>query len=102
VKLFISDKCLGLVESLAETYPQDRWQRCLVHFYRNIFTYVPKGKVKDVAYMLKAIHAQEDRAAAQVKAGSVAEKLKRMRLAKAAEILEAGVDETLSYTYFPH
>jgi putative transposase len=102
VKLFISDKCLGLVESLAETYPQARWQRCMVHFYRNIFTYVPKGKVKDVAYMLKAIHAQEDRHAAQAKARSVAEKLRKMRLSKAAELLEAGVDETLSYTFFPH
>ena len=43
VKLLISDKCLGLVESLAETFPQARWQRCMGHFYRNIFTYAPKG-----------------------------------------------------------
>ena len=64
VRLVVSDKCLGLVESLADFYPQAQWQRCVVHFYRNVFTAVPKGRVKEVAAMLKAIHAQEDRQAA--------------------------------------
>jgi len=68
VKLFVTDKCLGLVESLAEFYPGAAWQRCVVHFYRNVFTVVPAGKVKEVAAMLKAIHAQEDRASAEQKA----------------------------------
>jgi putative transposase len=36
VKLFVSDKCLGLVENLAEFYPEAPWQRCVVHFYRNM------------------------------------------------------------------
>jgi len=67
-ELFISDKCLGLIESLAEYYPDAQWQRCMVHFYRNVFSVVPKGKVKLVAAMLKAIHAQEDRDAAREKA----------------------------------
>lgn len=57
VKLFISDKCLGLVESLPEFFPEAKWQRCVVHFYRNVFRIVPKGKVREVAAMLKAIHA---------------------------------------------
>jgi transposase-like protein len=47
-----------LVESLAEVYPQARWQRCVVHFYRNVFSHVPATKVRQVAHMLKAIHAQ--------------------------------------------
>jgi putative transposase len=67
VELFVSDKCLGLVESLVDFYPKAKWQRCVVHFYRNVFTVVPKSKVKDVAAMLKAIHAQEDREAAEEK-----------------------------------
>ena len=46
VRLFISDKCLGLVEALGEFYPEASWQRCVVHFYRNVFTAVPKGKIK--------------------------------------------------------
>jgi putative transposase len=101
VRLAVSDKCLGLVEALGECFPEARWQRCMVHFYRNVFTAVPQGKVKEVAAMLKAIHAQEDRAAAELKAQAVAEKLEGMRLAKAAEVLRSGVAETLSYMAFP-
>ena len=43
-KLFITDKSLGLVETIGEFYPKARWQRCVVHFYRNVFSVVPKGK----------------------------------------------------------
>ena len=101
VQLFISDKCLGLVESLADFYPEAKWQRCVVHFYRNVFTAVPKVKVKDVAAMLKAIHAQEDREAAEEKIAAVTRKLKKMKLGNAAEIVSEGAHETLSYYDFP-
>ena len=101
VRLVISDKCLGLVEALAEFYPEASWQRCAVHFYRNVFTVVPKSKAKNVAAMLKAIHAQEDRQAALEKAQAVAEKLRAMHLAAAAEIVGQGAAETLSYMAFP-
>jgi transposase-like protein len=101
VELFISDKCLGLVEQLAEFYPTAKWQRCVVHFYRNVWTAVPSGKMREVAAMLKAIHAQEDRAAAAQKAGLVVTKLRELKLAKAAELVAAGVAETLSYYAFP-
>jgi transposase-like protein len=101
VRLVISDKCLGLVEALGEFYPEAQWQRCVVHWYRNVFTAVPKGKVKAVAAMLKAIHAQEDREAALKKAEDVVLKLAAMKLAKAARIVEEGVAETLSYMAFP-
>ena len=101
VRLFISDKCLGLVESLADFYPKAKWQRCVVHFYRNVFIAVPKAKVKDVAAMLKAIHAQEDREAAGEKIVAVTKKLKKMKLGKAADIVEEGANETLSYYDFP-
>ncbi|QDS99091.1 Transposase, Mutator family [Adhaeretor mobilis] len=36
VQLVTSDKCLGLVDSLAEFYPEAAWQRCMVHWYRNV------------------------------------------------------------------
>ena len=51
--------------------------------------------------MLKAIHAQEDAKAAKEKALQVVEKLRAMRLAKAAEIVENGIGETLSYYAMP-
>ncbi len=59
MRLFVLDKCLGLAESLGESYPEALWQRCAVHFYRNVWTAVPTSKMKEVAAMLKAIHARE-------------------------------------------
>jgi putative transposase len=47
VRLVISDACLGLVESVAEFYPDAQWQRCVVHFYRNVFSHVPTTKVRE-------------------------------------------------------
>lgn len=101
VCLFISDACMGLTESLAEFYPEAKWQHCTVHFYRNIFSVVPSGKVKKVAVMLKAIHAQEDREAAREKADQVINKLKAMKLSGAARKVEEAVTETLTYYDFP-
>jgi transposase-like protein len=101
VRLVISDKCLGLVEAVGEFFPEAKWQRCMVHWYRNVFTEVPKAKQKAVAAMLKAIHAQEDRQAARRKAEDVVEKLEAMRLPKAAKVVQEGVEETLSYMAFP-
>lgn len=101
VRLVISDACLGLVESVAEYYPDADWQRCVVHFYRNVFSHVPSGKVKQVALMLKAIHAQESLEAAREKAQRVIEQLRAMRLGKAAEWVESNIEETLTYYGYP-
>jgi len=101
VQLVISDKCLGLVESLGDFFPEAQWQRCIVHWYRNVFSVVPNSRLKEVAAMLKAIHAQENRIEALNKAKAVAVKLKEMKLHKAAEKVSDGVEETLSYTAFP-
>ena len=51
--------------------------------------------------MLKAIHAQEDKAAAEQKAEHVVEKLEAMKLGKAASVVRDGIEETLSYCAFP-
>jgi putative transposase len=101
VELFISDKCLGLVESLGEFYPVASWQRCMVHWFRNVLTAIPTGKAREAVAMLKAIHAQEDRQAAEKKAADVVAKLHELKLSKAAKIVEEGVAETLSYMTFP-
>ena len=101
VRLIISDACMGLIESVCEFYPDADWQRCVVHFYRNIFSHVPSTKVAQVALMLKAIHAQEDLASAQDKAADVIAKLKAQRLSKGAELLEQHAQETLSYYAYP-
>ncbi len=101
VQLVISDACLGLVESIAEVCPKARWQRCVVHFYRNIFSHVPSTKVREVAHMLKAIHAQESREAATRKAEDVIFSLKSTKLTTAAELVESHIEETFSFYAFP-
>jgi transposase-like protein len=57
--------------------------------------------VREIAAMLKAIHASEHVAAVREKATRVIEKLRGMGLTKAAELADAGVEETLSYYAFP-
>lgn len=101
IGLLISDKSIGLLEAVGEYYPTTKWQRCVVHFYRNVLHAVPRSKAKDVALMLKAIHAQEDKEAAQQKTAEIVKKLQGLRLEKAARIIESGCDETLSYYAFP-
>ena len=101
IDLVVSDKSLGFLEALGEFYPDAKWQRCVVHFYRNVLHAVPRGKAKEVALMLKAVHAQEDKEAARRKSVEVISKLRAQRLEKAARIVESGCDETLSYYDFP-
>ena len=59
------------------------------------------GKLREVALMLKAVHAQEDLAAAQRKAAEVVARLHNKRLGKTAELVEKAVPETLAYYAFP-
>jgi putative transposase len=101
VQWIISDACLGLVEAAGELFPEAQWQRCVVHFYRNVFSHVPSGKVAEVARMLKAIHAQEDRRGAEHKVADIITKLKALRLAKAAELVATTAHQTFTYFAFP-
>ena len=69
VRLVTGDKSLGLLGALEEVFPDAKYQRCTVHFYRNVFGKVPRQKRVKVAKMLKAIHAQESREASERDAG---------------------------------
>ena len=101
VRLFISDACMGLVESIEEIFPDADWQRCVVHAYRNVFTHVPRTKMRHVSAMLKAIHAQESREAALAKADDVVAALRSMKLKTAADWVAEHIDETLTYYSYP-
>jgi transposase-like protein len=101
VQLIVGDKSLGMLESIPEVFPEAKYQRCTVHFYRNVFSVTPRSKMKFVTKMLKAIHASEDKAAARDKAKQVTEKLKEMKLHQAAKKVEDGIEETLTYMSFP-
>jgi putative transposase len=101
VQLVISDACRGLVESVADFLPEARYQRCMVHFYRNVFSHVPSTRVREVSHMLKAIHAQESREAADKKAQAILEDLRATKMGKSADLVEQAVHETLTYYGFP-
>ena len=102
VKLIVGDKRLGMLEALGEVFPEVKYQRCTVHFYRNVFPVVPRSKVKLVAKMLKAIHAQESKKAAREQAKVVIAELRAMKLEEAAKKVEDSVEETLTYCDFPY
>ena len=101
VRLIIGDKCLGMLESIPVVFPEAKYQRCTVHFYRNVFTVTPKTKMKQVTLMLKAIHAQESKKASREKAKAVVSELRAMKLKEAAKKVEDGIEETLTYCDFP-
>ncbi|MDM8271576.1 IS256 family transposase [Thermophilibacter provencensis] len=100
-RMFTGDKAAGMVGSIAEVFPGAAYQRCTVHFYRNVLARVPKSRRAKVAAMLKAIHAMESREAAEAKALEVAAGLDGMRLGEAAKVVRNGYAETLTYTRFP-
>ena len=101
VKMVVGDKCLGICESVNEVFPEAKYQRCTVHFYRNVFSAIPRNRMREVTRMLKAIHAQESKEAARKKAKDVVEQLRAMKLKEAAKKVEDGIEETLTYMDFP-
>ena len=102
VRLMIGDKCLGLVEAIREVFPNTEYQRCIVHFMRNVFCNVPRTRGKEIGAKLKAIFAQEDREACRRKAEEVAQFLRDNKMKAAATTLESGIQEALTYTSYPH
>ncbi len=101
VKLVVGDKCLGMLEAVGEGFSEAKYQRCIVCFYRNVFSVTPRSKVKPAAKMLKALHAQENKKAARKKAKAVMEELCSMKLKEAAKKVEDGIEETLTCCDFP-
>ena len=73
----------------------------MVHFYRNVFSHVPSTKVREVAHMLKAIRAQENRPAAEEKADAVVAELRQQKRTRAAELVADSIGETLTFYAFP-
>lgn len=72
-----------------------------VHFYRSVFSVVTAKKMTEIAGMLKAIHASEDREAAQEKAEVICIKLEAMKLREAARKVKESIIETFTYYDFP-
>ena len=69
-----------MLKTVGEVFPEAKYQRCTVHFHRNVYFVVPRSKMKLVAKMLKATHTQESKKAAREKAKAVVEELRSMKL----------------------
>jgi putative transposase len=100
VQLVISDAHEGLRAALGQVLSGASWQRCRVHFMRNVLAHVTKADRSVVAAALRTIFAQPNRAAAGQQLALVAEKM-APRWPKAAELLRAAEEEVLAYMAFP-
>lgn len=102
VRLIIPDARICLAESAAEFFPDASWQRAArCTSIGNVYSHELRPKMREVAAMLKTIHAAEDVQAAREKARQVVAKLRDQRLTRAAELVEKSIEETLGYYEFP-
>ena len=77
------------------------WQRCRVHFLRNVLARVPKGSAEMVAAAVRTIFAQPDAAAVAEQLHSIADKLGRQFPAVAGMLTDAEAD-LCAFATFPH
>jgi putative transposase len=100
VQLVISDAHQGLKEAIRTVLAGAVWQRCRVHFMRNVLAHVPKGDKSIVAAAIRTIFAQPSQGAARQQVTEVVQAM-AARWPRAAAVLEEGVDDVLAYMTFP-
>ena len=97
VRLVTGDRCAGLVAAVNELLPGARYQRCMVHFERNILAKVNPKNRDWAADALEAIFSVESGDKALEKAESVAKDMEARKLREAAKCLREGIGETTTY-----
>ena len=100
VKLVISDSHEGLKQAVAAVLPGASWQRCRVHFIRNLLTRVPKSAQTMVATFVRSIFAQPDEQEVWAQHARVVEQLHE-RFGEAAAMLADAGPEVLAFVTFP-
>jgi len=100
VRLVTSDAHEGLKQAIATVLSGATWQRCRVHFMRNLLATVPKGAREAIAAVVRTIFAQPDHATAMTQPHKVADGL-RGRFAQAAALLEDAAEDILAYRHLP-
>ncbi|OTA41138.1 MAG: transposase, partial [Symbiobacterium thermophilum] len=100
VLLVISDNHVGLREAIRTVFSGASWQRCRVHFMRNLLGYVPKNLQSMVSAAVRTIFAQPDQQAAKSQLAVVVENL-RKQFPRAAQLLEDAEEDILAYMAFP-
>lgn len=100
VRLVVSDDHEGIKSAAAAELPGAEWQRCAVHFERNVLSHVPASEMSEVAEDLKAIFKVRRQKTARALAEEFVE-FHAKRFPKAVEVFEAGIDDTLTYLGYP-
>jgi transposase-like protein len=100
VRLVISDAHEGIKQALAKVLTGATWQRCRVHFMRNLLAVVPKGAREAVAAVVRTIFAQPDHASAVAQLRRVVDGL-RARFPEAVTRLEEAAEDVLAHLHFP-
>lgn len=100
VRLVISDAHEGLKTAIRKVLGQAMWQRCQVHFMRNILSHVPKSAQAEVTNYIRTIFQQPTYAMAEAQLERVVEALET-RFAKASDLLEDASADLLAHMHFP-
>lgn len=100
VRLVVSDDHESIKSAVKVELPSAQWQRCVVHFERNVLSHVPQAEAKAVASDLKVIFHAARRETAEQLAAAFVERY-GASYPKAVQALERGLSEALSYTSFP-
>jgi len=100
VRLVISDAHEGLRQAIEKVMLGAAWQRCRVHFLRNVLAKVPKGSAEMVAAAVRTIFAQPDAAAVADQLDSIAAKLGRQFPAVETMLRDAATD-ICAFAAFP-
>lgn len=98
--LVISDANSGLVTAIQQNFPGASWQRCKVHFMRNILAKIPHRNKESFAAELKQIWLAPNVEAARKRADSLVEEYEK-RFPEAVQILEDGLEDSLQFYSFP-
>jgi transposase-like protein len=100
VQLVISDAHEGLRQALAKVLHGATWQRCRVHFMRNLLAHVPQKDKAQVAAWVRTIFAQPNLEAAQAQLSKVKDEFKE-QWPQAAALLEKAAEDVLAFMNFP-
>jgi transposase-like protein len=100
VQLVSSDAHQGLKGAIAAVIHGATWQRCRVHFVRNLLGLVPKSAAEMVAATVRTVFAQPDAPSAREQWRAVADRL-RARFPKAADLMDEAEADVLAYLAFP-
>jgi transposase-like protein len=100
VKLVISDAHAGLTKAIRRQLQGSVWQRCRVHFARNLLQCVPKAHQGMVTAALRSVFAQETAAEIESRWDDLAASLAE-RFPKAAALMHEAKEDVLAFRHFP-